>query len=234
MDVAEILKGAGAELPPEVLSKVTEAITTAGATHIESATLGLKTNNTALLEEKRVAKEAAIASKAAEDRALEEKLIVENDKAKLDKFYSDKQAEQNDILTKTVADLKKANSDRDLANSRAKFGGKFLHSTDADLYLEKMVKIGDDGKATYQDLKGNVVATDSEGFDTWLGSQDSLKHVLKAPNSNGGGGNGSDGTPPTGKQEAFNALLNKKNKTQAESVELSRLANEMKQESKEI
>ena len=206
----------------------------AGAAEIESATLGLKTNNAELLDEKRKAKESAEKAKDLADKAEEEKLNASGETEKLREFYDKQHSEQLTKLQDANAQLLKANSDRDLANSRAKFGGKFLHSTDADLYLEKMVKIGEDGKATYQDLSGNVVATDSEGFNTWLGSQDSLKHVLKAPASNGGGGNGSDGNPSTGKQETFNALLAKKDKTHAEKLELSRMANEIKQESKEI
>jgi len=118
-------------------------------------------------------------------------------------FTDKKNAENMKKLQDTVNELTDAKNDRDLTASRAKFGGMFLHSEDADLRLEKMVKIGADGKTTYQDLQGTTVASDAEGFKAWLGSQDSLKHVLKAPASNGGGGNGSDGTPATGKQDAF-------------------------------
>jgi hypothetical protein len=219
MDVAEILKGAGAELPPEVLSKVEESIKVAGAAEIESATLGLKTNNAELLDEKRKAKESAEKAKDLADKAEVEKLKASGETEKLREFYDKQHSEQLTKLQDANAQLLKANSDRDLANSRAKFGGKFLHSTDADLYLEKMVKIGEDGNATYQDLKGNVVATDSEAFGEWLGSQDSLKHVLKAPASNGGGGNGGgEGVKPIDPStETTEQFINRRNSERASS-----------------
>jgi len=230
MDVEKILASSGAELPDDVREKLIGGLNSG---YTESVA-GLKNNNAELLREKQAAATATEEAKVLADQAEAKRLEATGDLEALRKFTDKQNLENTQKLQDTVKQLTDANNARDLATSRAKFGGKFLHSTDADLYLEKMVKIGEDGKATYQDLSGNVVATDSEGFDVWLGSQDSLKHVLKAPASNGGGGNGSDGTPATGKQDTFNALLAKKDKTHAEKLELSRMANEIKQESKEI
>ena len=231
MDVEKILASVGAELPDDVREKLVGSLNSG---YTESVS-GLKNNNAELLREKQAAATAMEEAKGLADQAEVKRLEAAGDLEALRTFTDKQNLENTQKLQDTVKQLTDANNARDLATSRAKFGGKFLHSTDADLYLEKMVKIGEDGKATYQDLSGNVVATDSEGFNTWLGSQDSLKHVLKAPSSSGGGGTGGEGTPtPSDNQSKFDALLNKKGKTRAENLELSKLANDMKQESKEI
>ena len=196
MDVEKILAGSGAELPDDVREKLVGSLNSGYAESVS----GLKNNNAELLREKQAAATAMEEAKVLADKAEVKRLEATGDLEALRTFTDKQNLENTQKLQDTVKQLTDANNARDLATSRAKFGGMFLHSEDADLRLEKMVKIGADGKTTYQDLQGTTVASDAEGFKAWLGSQDSLKHVLKAPDSNGGGGNGGGDGSPGGKK----------------------------------
>ena len=213
MDVAEILKAAGAELSPEVLAKVSEGVSAGGLADTALEVTGLKGKIAEFKVEKQEAKDATVAAQllateaeAAKDKALEEKLILEGDRAKLDEYYSKKQEEQNSELKETVAKLGQALSDRDLATTRSKFGHRF--ENDGELYLSKMVTIDEDGKATYTDTKGNIVATDEDSFNKYLDTESvgSLKHVLKGTSASGGGGNGGGGGEDTKKATVLSSI----------------------------
>ncbi len=192
MNVEDLLKSAGAELPDDVRTKLIEGITAAGAADTALEVTGLKKNNTDLLEEKRESARLADEAKVIADSALEEKLKAEGKTGELNKFYTDRDKKQIEDLSQAMADLKSANNSRDLANTRSKFGDKFLY--DADLYLSKMVTIGEDGKSTFKDIKGNIIADSEDSFATWLDEAESMKHVIKGPGATGGGSGGSGGS----------------------------------------
>jgi len=191
MDVAKLLKEAGIESTPETLAKATTSINAAEAATVLTETTGLKSKNEELKAEKVAAKEAEKVAKQEKDDALEAKLKADGKTEELKKFYDDKKDEALVESTRLNKELKDANSARDLATTRAKFGGKFLHQSDASLYLDKMVTVGEDGKSTFTDLDGKtVVAANPEEFDKWLDTNKSMAHVLKAVDSSGGGGGG--------------------------------------------
>lgn len=235
MDVEEILTELGAELSPEQKTRAVELFTAAGAADVETATVGLKTSKETILSEKKAAGTKIEELQAQVVETERKRIEATGDLELMRKFTKDQNDKNMEELQDTVKRLQKAESDRDLATIHGDFGSMFVNSTQAKALLKTMVTIGDDGKSTFKDLEGNIVATDPKAFSEWMMAEKSFSNLLKAPASSGGGGTGGEGSPsPSDNQSKFNSLLSKKDKTHAENLELSKLANDMKQESKEI
>lgn len=189
------------------------------AAHNEEVS-GLKTNNTALLEEKRKAKELADeASRKAQELADKEALATAKsagDLQALENTLTDQFNAQFGTLKEQNAKLNEeiVGGHRDgLVNE---FAGMFTSPDAGKMILRQLVDVSrsDNGLVpSFKDSAGNVVTTDKKVFSDWLKSQDAFKPLIKGADSTGGGasgGSGSGGAAPTDARAAKVAEINAK------------------------
>lgn len=173
----------------------------------EAETSGLKSNNAALLEEKRKAKELADeASRKAKEEA--DKLAIATAKSAGDlkaledtlaKQFSERETAlkaENEKLKGLLVGGARDSIVGELANS-------FVSAEAGKMLLKQMVEVSpsDNGMVTtFKDSAGQVITTDKKVFADWLKGQDAFKPLIKGVDSSGGGasgGSGGGGAAPT-------------------------------------
>lgn len=179
----------------------------------EAETSGLKSNNAALLEEKRKAKELADeASRKAKEEA--DKLALAEAKSagdlkKLEETITSQFGEKlteaqrkNELLNERLIGGQRDSLVSELANS-------FTSPDAAKMILKQMVDVSltDDGTVpTFKGMDGNVITTDKAVFADWLKGQDAFKSLIKGVDSSGGGAAGGSGGAGGGAAKTYQQM----------------------------